>query len=466
MSTCSARLQFPAFLRTILLACSIVVAVATAFASAAPAAAHGLQTKQIAHPAAGSINVYVGYVDNLRPSPTNFPTPWDGDAGVTFNGCSPTTSCSFDAGAVRVVNNTGAAVTIDSVIVKFDTCVFDMWTHGVSLSDGDQFIVTQTISGSGNGCTPGTDMGPDTMDSSDFGLGGAGWSGNCNQSNLVPEVDVSVDGTFTAYSDSGQVLNTGGVDQASCNDSSRGPAGNESAQWQLIGSSQVCNVAVLNLTPPSQTLMVGTTATVTAALTNNCNQPLSGVTVDFSALSGPNAGLTGSNVTDGSGNAPFSYSSTQPGTDTLQASVTDTAGTFSSNTVTVTWTVPNLASGAFVIGDLSANAGGTQTFWGAHWSTANHLSGGSAPASFKGFALNTTPTPPTCGGTWSTDPGNSAPPPASVPGSMTVIVSSSTSKSGSQISGNILHIVIVQTNAGYVPDPGHAGTGSIFLQVC
>jgi hypothetical protein len=49
---------------------------------------------------------------------------------------------------------------------------------------------------------------------------------------------------------------------------------------------------------------------------------------------------------------------------------------------------------------------------------------------------------------------------------MAVIVSSSIGQSGSTISGNTVHIVIVRTNPGYAPDPGHAGTGTVVTTVC
>ena len=49
---------------------------------------------------------------------------------------------------------------------------------------------------------------------------------------------------------------------------------------------------------------------------------------------------------------------------------------------------------------------------------------------------------------------------------MGVIVSSKISQSGSQISGNTVHIVVVQTNSGYNPNVGHAGTGTVVAQVC
>ena len=125
-----------------------------------------------------------------------------------------------------------------------------------------------------------------------------------------------------------------------------------------------------------------------------------------------------------------------------------------------------LSSGSFVIGDQSATIGSTPIYWGAQWAKTNVLSGGTAPASFKGFADNTSSAPPSCGGTWTTAPGNSSKPPSSVPSEMAVIVSSSVTKSGPTISGDISEIVVVTTNPGYAPDPGHPGTGTVVSILC
>lgn len=65
------------------------------------------------------------------------------------------------------------------------------------------------------------------------------------------------------------------------------------------------------------------------------------------------------------------------------------------------------------------------------------------------------------GGTWQTDPGNSSNPPASVPTYLAVVVTSSTTKSGSLIAGNVVGLAIVRTDAGYGANPGHAGSGTI-----
>jgi hypothetical protein len=127
---------------------------------------------------------------------------------------------------------------------------------------------------------------------------------------------------------------------------------------------------------------------------------------------------------------------------------------------------PGVVSAPFVIGDGNADVGDSVTFWGAQWAEVNSLSGGSAPAAFKGFAEQTSPTPPACEGTWTTHPGNSSNPPTTVPPFMAVIVSSSITKSGPTISGDIPRIVIVKTDPGYGPSPGHAGTGTVVAVLC
>jgi hypothetical protein len=119
-----------------------------------------------------------------------------------------------------------------------------------------------------------------------------------------------------------------------------------------------------------------------------------------------------------------------------------------------------------VIGDRDAVVGNHVTFWGAQWARLNSLSGGEAPHSFKGFANSTIPNPATCGGTWTSDPGNSSGPPSSIPAFITVIAASSITQSGSEITGNIPEMVLIETDPGYEPNPGHAGTGTVVAVVC
>jgi hypothetical protein len=117
------------------------------------------------------------------------------------------------------------------------------------------------------------------------------------------------------------------------------------------------------------------------------------------------------------------------------------------------------SAGAFAIGDVNAAVlNSPVTFWGSQWRKDNQLSTGTAPASFKGYAVNVDSA--TC--TFTTTTGNSAPPPSGpLPPVITVLVTSAVTQSGSTISGKITEFALVATNAGYDSNPGHAGTGTV-----
>ena len=193
-------------------------------------------------------------------------------------------------------------------------------------------------------------------------------------------------------------------------------------------------------------------------------------TADFTATIDWGDGSSSHGTVSGPTGGPFTvsgshtYGSTGP--ESISVTVNDDGGsttTASGCTVLIFAFVPS--GGAFVIGDGNSAAGTHVTFWGSQWWKLNSLSGGPAPAAFKGFALN--PATPSCGTDWNTDPGNSAPPPAGpLPAFMAVIVTSKSSQSGSQISGNTVHLVVVQTDPGYAPSVGHAGTGTVVAQIC
>src|SRR5579863_5785488 len=123
-------------------------------------------------------------------------------------------------------------------------------------------------------------------------------------------------------------------------------------------------------------------------------------------------------------------------------------------------TAPADTPSLFAIGDGNSAPNASVEFWGAQWWKDNTVSGGTAPASFKGLALTITQTGP-CSGTFTTDPGNSVDPPASVASQIQVLVVNSVTKSGNVISGTFDDVDIVNTDPGYGPDPGHAGTGTV-----
>jgi hypothetical protein len=74
--------------------------------------------------------------------------------------------------------------------------------------------------------------------------------------------------------------------------------------------------------------------------------------------------------------------------------------------------------------------------------------------------------PSTCGSAWTTSGGNSPPPAAGIPSYTVVVVTSSVGKSGSVISGNSVHIVVVRTDTGYAPNPADHGTGTVVATFC
>ena len=216
-------------------------------------------------------------------------------------------------------------------------------------------------------------------------------------------------------------------------------------------------------TGASGPILNGSTITLSGTLKEDGVTPIPGRTLTFKL--GTTQSCTG--VTNGSGFASCNLVVSQPlGPGTVQAIFAGDAfylPSSDSKTTLIYANAPGAGGGAFVVGDQTAT--GAVTFWGSQWSSINKVSGGSAPSAFKGFAKF--PASPTCGGTFTTDPGNSAPPPnGPLPAYMSVIVTSKVTKSGSTISGTIVHIVVVKTNAGYNANPGHPGTGTVVATIC
>jgi hypothetical protein len=219
------------------------------------------------------------------------------------------------------------------------------------------------------------------------------------------------------------------------------------------------------------------TQTYTGSTAIFTDQSSTGTLSDFSAtISWGDASSSPGTITGGPGNVPYAVSGTHTyastGTFLITTTIADVDG---SRTTTPACSVIIFAfatgnGAAFVIGDLEARLGNHVTWWNSQWAKINLMSGGPPPSAMKGFAgfednfLGVPP--PNCGGTWSTDTGNSTPPPPSVPMVMGVIVSSRVTQSGSIITGDIKQVVIVRNDPGYAPDPGHPGTGTEIAIVC
>jgi hypothetical protein len=221
------------------------------------------------------------------------------------------------------------------------------------------------------------------------------------------------------------------------------------------------NFIISTSAPRGQVVVQASTIT---RLTSSKNPSSSGQSVTFTATTlpvAPAAGIPTGAVTfkdgatvlgtmtlDVSGQATFTTTELELGTHSITATYSGDANFVASTSSALSQQVfAFLESGSFVIGDLEAVIGGRVTFAGSQWDKSNDMSSGSTPSSFKGFADSIDSNPPTVGGTWTSDPGNSSKPPDSVPSYMAVLVSSSVAKSDSTITGNIVSIVIVKTNS-------------------
>jgi hypothetical protein len=195
--------------------------------------------------------------------------------------------------------------------------------------------------------------------------------------------------------------------------------------------------------------------------------PIGGRTLTLTLGSGVGSQQCTTTATDAAGNASCTIASvtTAQGSQPVSASFAGDAYYLPSSDTSkrvIIFAFPS--RGIFLLGDHSAT--GVTTYWGAQWANANSLSGGSAPPAFKGFADTTQTTPPSCGTTWSSSPGNSSSPVTTVPAYMGTAITTTVIKNGSNIGGTITHIVVVVTNPGYAADPGHPATGTVIATYC
>jgi hypothetical protein len=195
----------------------------------------------------------------------------------------------------------------------------------------------------------------------------------------------------------------------------------------------------------------------------------SGTLSDFSASIAWGDGSSSTGTVSGPDGGPYTVSGTHTyastGNFTIVTTIKDVGGSVANAVCGTLAFAFAPGGGSFAIGDGNSAVGTSVEFWGQNWSKVNTLSGGMAPSSFKGFAAS--PKTPTCGSVWTTDTGNSTPPPPGpLPAYMAVIVTSKVTQSGSTDTGNTVHIVVVSTNPGYTPDPSTPGTGTVVAVVC
>ncbi len=189
---------------------------------------------------ADSFAVYAGYADNLRPSGF-FPTPWLGDANIVSESSA---AQSFDTGAVRIDNIGANPITITNFTVTMNGGggpVYSIW-GSLTIGVGQDGIFTQTSSynfDSSDNSTAGPPGGISGSDPGSNGIGGcsstaaaqasAGITAYC--AGRQPIISFDENGTLVTLNDAGHIIDSGNYDFINGS-----PDGNESINWNLIGS--------------------------------------------------------------------------------------------------------------------------------------------------------------------------------------------------------------------------------------
>ncbi len=181
--------------------------------------------------ARADLDIYVGYVDNLRPNPF-LPDPWC--SGFSAN-CQVAPGARLDAGAIRIDNVGQTAELISSLGVgmRMGAVIYALWDP-VFLVPGATAIFSQTTQ-------------EENFDTSDHpflpaavGVGING-IGGCSTPQVLsteeekvcfdntPIIAFSLNNRLVSFADTGHVLDTGGFDLGLIDD-------NESIGWHSIGS--------------------------------------------------------------------------------------------------------------------------------------------------------------------------------------------------------------------------------------
>jgi hypothetical protein len=186
--------------------------------------------------------IFLGYADNYftHGSPTGLPwlnanlpaglpSPQIIGCGVNPNGGAlapdvcPTdpiqpTVDSYDAGAILIDNPGTTAITVTNASVNIGTCgapgsgaaLYDPWPGlNISIPAGGTLVLTQT----GLSDDP---CGQEIGDGYNFDTSESSGNDNCTPNGAIPVVSLTIGGQPVTVTDSGQILNTGGIDPGGC----------------------------------------------------------------------------------------------------------------------------------------------------------------------------------------------------------------------------------------------------------
>jgi fibronectin type 3 domain-containing protein len=183
--------------------------------------------------AATPLNVFVGYMDtHSSGSSSNQPSPWPYTDPSSFVGSPcpnfPNDTTCWDASALRLDNPGSTDVTGVDLSVVVGGSTYHLWGTSLTVKAGGTLVLTET------GVQNSTNF--DASDYSPNAYNG-GLTASCVNSGAIPAVHIVIAGATTAYLDSAQVLNGGGVDKGHCvNGSFVSARLDESHPWAQIGS--------------------------------------------------------------------------------------------------------------------------------------------------------------------------------------------------------------------------------------
>ena len=448
-----------------------VTAVFTSSNSTVQGSSGTLTGGQTVNPAATTTSVN----SSTNPSEFGAPVTFTATTGVTPPGSgTPTGNTQFSdngspLGSPQTLNPAGQASTLTSTLPVGSHLIAGTYTSDTGNFTGSTGIFTQTVN---RARTTLTYTGATSADFNDPAMLSATLT---RTDNSLPIAGQSVALTMGAESCSAVTAPNG---QAACTITPSEPASAPGVTASFAGDGNYLpstTSAAFTVTKEETTtaytgptvIAQGNPVTLSGRLLEDGVTPIAGRTLTLTLGSGVGSQQCTSSATDIAGNA----SCTIPSVTTAQGSQPVSAsfggdpfylGSSDTSKRVIIFAFPT--HGIFQVGDLST--AGTVTFWGAQWAQVNSLSGGSAPSAFKGFADSTQTTPPSCGTTWNTSPGSSSTPVANLPAYMGTAITTTVTKSGSNISGTITHIVVVVTDPGYQPNPGHPGTGTVIATYC
>ena len=185
--------------------------------------------------AASPLNVFVGYFDTHEfPFTANQPNPWPYKDPSSFDGTPcpkyPNDTTCWDAGAIRLDNPGATDVTGVQAVVTVGSETYGLWGSSQTVKAHGTLVLTETGSAQNSENFDLSDEPPNAYN--------GGLTASCANSGAIPNVKITIGGTTTSYLDTGQVLNTGGVDGGHClNGKFVSGRMDESRPWAQIGAA-------------------------------------------------------------------------------------------------------------------------------------------------------------------------------------------------------------------------------------